>query len=448
MPRGSILIKNGLIINEGRSFTGDILVRNGRIERVDTSINYAADREIIAEGLYVMPGIIDDQVHFREPGLTHKASIASESAAAIAGGITSFMEMPNTRPPALTQELLEEKYAIAAGTSPANYSFYMGTSNENVEEVLKTDHKKVCGVKIFMGASTGDMLVDNETTLRNIFSRVPMLIATHCEYEPLIRENVAIYRERYGENVPISLHPDIRSREACIISSRMAIELAKEYDARLHVLHISTAEECALFDNSIPLIDKKITAEACVHHMHFSREDYASLGTLIKCNPAIKEKTDREAIWSALLDNHIDIIATDHAPHTVEEKSQPYFAAPAGLPLVQHALNMVLEAVQKGKISLEKMVEKMSHAPATCFRIRERGFLKEGYWADIAIVDPAQSWEVSKGNLLYKCGWSPLEGQQFQGKVTHTIVSGHLAYEHGKFDLTRMGERLDFNTLY
>lgn len=447
MSNPSYLIKNGLIVNEGSSFHGDIFIKNGKIEQIGTSLNVKADEEIIAEGCYVIPGIIDDQVHFREPGLTHKATIGSEAMAAVAGGVTSFMEMPNTKPPALTQEILEDKYRIASRTSLANYSFFMGTSNDNVEEVLKTDPEKVCGVKIFMGASTGNMLVDSETTLRNVFSRVPLLIATHCEYEPMIRENLDKYRATYGENVPMSLHPDIRSREACIRSSTIAIELAKEYNSRLHILHISTAEECMLFDNTTSLEKKRITAEACVHHLHFSREDYARLGALIKCNPAIKEKTDREAIWQAVLDNHIDIIATDHAPHTAEEKALPYFGAPAGLPLVQHALNMVLEQVQQGRLSLEKMVEKMCHAPATCFRLKDRGFLREGYYADITIIDPKTSWQVSKENILYQCGWSPLEGHKFTGKVTHTFVSGHLAWKHGKFDNSQMGQRLNFHPM-
>lgn len=447
MGTTSYLIKNGLIVNEGRQFYGDILVRGDRIEHIGISLSAPGAKEVNAEGCLVIPGIIDDQVHFREPGLTHKANIGSESIAAVAGGVTSFMEMPNTSPPALTQELLEEKYRIAAATSPANYSFFMGTSNDNAEEVLKTDPEKVCGVKIFMGASTGNMLVDAEETLRYIFSQVPMLIATHCEFEPFIRENLEKYRETYGENVPMSLHPDIRSREACIRSSELAISLAREYNSRLHILHISTAEECALFDNSIPLEQKRITAEACVHHLHFCREDYAALGARIKCNPAIKEKTDREAIWEAVLDDRIDIIATDHAPHTAEEKAQSYFKAPAGLPLVQHPLNLVLEQVQAGRLSLEKMVEKMSHAPATCFRIRERGFLREGYFADIAIVDPQKEWIVSKDNILYKCGWSPLEGHRFKGKVTHTFVSGHLAWTGSGVNLDRKGHRLTFNPM-
>ncbi len=441
----TILIKAASIANEGNIFTSDILIKNGRIEKIDSNINAAADIEINAEGLHLLPGMIDDQVHFREPGLTHKADIFTESMAAVAGGITSFMEMPNTVPNTLTQELLADKYAIAKHTSLANYSFYMGASNDNIEEVLKTDPKNVCGVKVFMGSSTGNMLVDNEKTLENIFSKAPMLVATHCEDEATIRHNLAAYKEKYGDDITIGMHPLIRSAEACYKSSSLAVELAKRYQTRLHILHISTAMEVALFDNTLPLAEKKITAEACVHHLWFNDTDYATKGNFIKWNPAVKTAADQAGILQGLLDNHIDVIATDHAPHTIEEKNQAYLQAPSGGPLVQHALPALLEMHLQGKISLEKIVEKASHNVATCFNLSERGFVREGYWADLVLVDLNDPFKVTKLNSLYKCGWSPFEGQTFGASITHTFVSGNLAYQKGKFMTSETGQRLAFN---
>lgn len=441
----TILIKAASIVNEGNIFTSDILIKNGRIEKIDSNINAAADIEINAEGLHLLPGMIDDQVHFREPGLTHKADIFTESMAAVAGGITSFMEMPNTVPNTLTQELLADKYAIAKHTSLANYSFYMGASNDNIEEVLKTDPKNVCGVKVFMGSSTGNMLVDNEKTLENIFSKAPMLVATHCEDEATIRHNLAAYKEKYGDDITIDMHPLIRSAEACYKSSSLAVELAKRYQTRLHILHISTAMEVALFDNTLPLAEKKITAEACVHHLWFNDTDYATKGNFIKWNPAVKTAADQAGILQGLLDNHIDVIATDHAPHTIEEKNQAYLQAPSGGPLVQHALPALLEMHLQGKISLEKIVEKASHNVATCFNLSERGFVREGYWADLVLVDLNDPFKVTKLNSLYKCGWSPFEGQTFGASITHTFVSGNLAYQKGKFMTSETGQRLAFN---
>jgi dihydroorotase len=439
------LIKGGRMVNEGRIEANDILIRHGRIEKIGKNLEYEGSVEIDATDKYILPGIIDDQVHFREPGLTHKADIGSESVAAVAGGVTSFMEMPKTKPAALTQELLQDKYNIAAAVSPANYSFFMGASNDNVEEVLKTDPSKVCGVKVFMGSSTGNMLVDDESTLRALFSKVPMLIASHCEDEGTVRANTATYIEKYGEHIPMSCHPEIRNVEACYKSSSLGIQLAKEYNTRFHILHISTEEELELFDNSIPLSDKRITSEVCVHHLYYDKNDYAELGSQIKCNPAIKESRHKKALLKALLDDRLDIIATDHAPHTREEKSNSYLKAPSGVPLVQHALNLMLDFYNKGQISLEKIVEKMCHAPAECFRVKERGYLREGYWADIAVLDLASKWMVSKENILYKCGWSPLEGKQVSGKVTHTFVSGHLVWANGRPDLSVKGQRLLFD---
>lgn len=440
----SILIKGGTLVNEGISRVADLLIKDGRIERIDSQINTSADIEINAEGKIVMPGIIDDQVHFREPGLTHKANLYTEPKAAVAGGTTSFMEMPNTKPAALTQELLEDKYQIAAKSSLGNFSFFMGASNDNIEEVLKTDEKNVCGLKIFMGSSTGNMLVDDETTLKNLFSKVPMLIATHCEDEATIRANAAKAKEQYGENVPIEMHPIIRNVEGCYKSSSLAIQLAKEYNTRLHILHISTAEELDLFRNDIPLEQKRITSEVCVHHLYFNASQYATLGTQIKCNPAVKDAYHQEALFPALLDNRLDIIATDHAPHTWDEKQGTYFNAPSGVPLVQHSLNVMLEFHQKGMISMERIVEKMCHAPAICLQVEERGYLREGYWADVVVLDPNKEWEVNKGNIHYKCNWSPFEGHTFKGQVESTIVSGHLAYHNGQFDESQKGRRLTF----
>jgi len=444
MPR--ILILNATLVNESRQFEADVWVKNGRIERIDKDLSgLEADIRIDAKGQYLLPGVIDDQVHFREPGLTHKATIASEARAAVAGGTTSFMEMPNTLPNALTQELLEDKYRIASRTSPANYSFFMGASNDNLSEVLRTDPRQVCGIKVFMGSSTGNMLVDNEQTLRQIFRNSPMLVATHCEDEATIRANAAMYRERYGENAPASIHPEIRNVEACLKSSSIAVELAKEYDTRLHILHISTGEETKLFTNAVPLREKRITAEVCVHHLWFDKEDYAQLGNQIKCNPAIKEKPHKAQLLDALLADRLDIIATDHAPHTWAEKQALYWQAPSGVPLVQHALHMMLEFYHQGKISLEKIVEKMCHAPAECFRIAERGYLREGYWADLVLVDLNQSTEVNKNTLLYQCGWSPFEGKTFRSRISHTIVSGNLVYENGTFTEGVSGQRLLFD---
>ena len=398
------LLKGATIVNEGKSFVGDVLIHNHRIIKIETDITPTPDMEVLdLNGKFLLPGCIDDQVHFREPGLTHKGSILSESRAAVAGGITSFMEMPNTVPNALTQVLLEDKYTIAQHNSPANYSFFMGASNDNLEEVLKTDEKNVCGVKIFMGSSTGNMLVDNETTLNNLFSQVPLLIATHCEDEATIRKNTEIYKEKYGENIPISAHPLIRSEEACYLSSSMAVALAKKHNTRLHILHISTAKEVGLFDNKTPLANKRITAEACVHHLWFSDKNYIEKGNFIKWNPAVKTEQDRDGIWKGLLDNHIDIIATDHAPHTLDEKSQTYLKAPSGGPLVQHALLAMLEKVKEGVLSIEKVVEKMAHAPAICFQLAERGFIREGYYADLVVVDPSQTVKVDKSNHWNFC---------------------------------------------
>ena len=442
----SILVVNARIVNEGRVYEGDLLIKDGRIEKIGSGLsNQNADRTIDAQGNFLLPGVIDDQVHFREPGLTHKGDIYSESKAAVAGGITSFMEMPNTIPNTVTQSLLEKKYEIGKERSLANYSFYFGATNENIEEVLKTDSKNVCGIKVFMGSSTGNMLVDNRETLENIFSKVDMLIATHCEDEATIRKNTQIYRERYGEEVPFEMHPEIRSREACYLSSSMAVDLAKQYGTKLHVLHISTADEIALFDQTIPLTQKRITAEACIHHLWFVKEDYKEKGSLIKWNPAVKESIDREEIFNAVLNDRIDVLATDHAPHTLEEKQKSYFNAPSGGPLVQHSLSAAMEFVKSGKMSIEKLVEKMCHNPAILFQIIDRGFIREGYHADLVIVDPARSWKVEKSNILYKCGWSPFEGQQFSSQVTHTIVSGHLAFEYGSFDESKKGERLSFD---
>jgi dihydroorotase len=441
----TILITNANIVNEGAIVAGDVLIKEGFIERIEKNLSINADIIIDAKGKHLIPGVIDDQVHFREPGLTHKANIRSESRAAVAGGTTSFMEMPNTVPNALTQSLLENKYQIGARTSLANYSFFMGASNDNIEEVVRTNKKDVCGIKVFMGSSTGNMLVDNEKTLESIFSNAGMLVATHCEDESTIRENVEIYKAIYGDDAPAAIHPEIRNEEACYRSSSMAVELAKRYDTRLHILHISTQKELGLFRNDIPLKEKRITAEVCVHHLWFDKNDYYGLGNLIKWNPAVKESRHKQALMKALLDDRLDIIATDHAPHTLAEKNTQYWKAPSGAPMVQHALNVMLEFYREGKISLEKIVEKMSHAPADCFQADRRGYIREGYWADLVLVDLNSSYKVSKSNLLYHCGWSPLEGQKFHSKVTHTIVSGHLAYADGKFNEERMGMRLEFD---
>ncbi|MEJ6616225.1 MAG: dihydroorotase [Crocinitomicaceae bacterium] len=441
----SILLKSGTIVNEGKQFVADILIKNGRIEKISSSIETQENCEVIElNGKFVIPGCIDDQVHFREPGLTHKANIFTESRAAVAGGITSFMEMPNTVPNTLTQSLLEDKYQIGAKSSLANYSFFMGASNENIEEVLKTNEKNVCGIKVFMGSSTGNMLVDNEQTLDNLFSKVPMLIATHCEDEATIRRNIEAARAKYGENVPIEQHPYIRSEEACYISSSMAVRLAKKHGTRLHILHISTAKELELFDNSIPLEQKKITAEACIHHLWFSEEQYSEKGNFIKWNPAVKKASDRDAIFQGVLDNKIDVIATDHAPHTLEEKNNNYFNAPSGGPLVQHALLAMMEKVEEGKITIERVVEKMAHSPATLFKIVDRGYIREGYFADLVIVDALET-VVTKESLLYKCGWSPFEGVTFSNRIHSTFVNGELVYANGNVLEGQFGSRLLFN---
>lgn len=444
----SYLLKEATIVNEGKQYVADVLLKNNRIEKIASSISPSSNEEVIdAKGKYLLPGCIDDQVHFREPGLTHKANIATESAAAVAGGITSFMEMPNTVPNALTQELLQDKYDIAAQTSVGNYSFFMGASNENIDEVLKTNHQNVCGVKIFMGSSTGNMLVDNEKTLSDLFAKVPpMLIATHCEDEATVKANLAHYQSIYGEDIPVEMHPIIRNEEACYLSSSLAVRLAKKYNTRLHILHISTAKELSLFDNTIPLSEKMITAEACVHHLWFSDEDYAAKGNFIKWNPAVKTANDRAAIWEALLDDRIDVIATDHAPHTLEEKAQKYMKAPSGGPLVQHALLAMLEKVKEGRITIEKVVEKMAHAPAVLFQISERGYIREGYYADLVLVDPNQKVTVDKSNVLYKCGWSPFEGVTFHHQIEKTFVNGNLVYSNtGGVDASIKGQRLLFN---
>ena len=441
----STLIRNALLINEGKIFLADVFIQNGLIAQIGQSLDVQADESIDAEGKYLIPGIIDDQVHFREPGLTHKGELYTESKAAVAGGITSFMEMPNTKPQTLTQELLEQKYQRAKEVSLANYSFFMGASNDNLEEVLKTDPKNVGAIKIFMGSSTGNMLVDDKSVLENIFEKSNMLIAVHCEDETTIQQNIAHYKSIYGEDVPIEMHPKIRSGEACYKSSSMAIELAKKYNTRLHVFHLSTAKEMDLFRNDIPLEEKRITAEVCIHHLWFDDSQYVDKGTHIKWNPAVKSKADKEAVFEALLDDRIDIIATDHAPHTLEEKNNTYFNAPSGGPLVQHALVAMLELYHQGKIRLEKIVEKMCHAPAICFQVENRGFIREGYAADLVLVEIDNPWEVNKDNILYKCAWSPFEGNTFKSRVTHTWVNGHLAYQNGSFDESQKGHRLTFN---
>ena len=441
----STLIRNALLINEGRIFLADVFIQNGLIAQIGQSLDVQADESIDAEGKYLIPGIIDDQVHFREPGLTHKGELYTESKAAVAGGITSFMEMPNTKPQTLTQELLEQKYQRAKEVSLANYSFFMGASNDNLEEVLKTDPKNVGAIKIFMGSSTGNMLVDDKSVLENIFEKSKMLIAVHCEDEATIQQNTGHYKSIYGEDVPIEMHPKIRSDEACYKSSSMAIKLAKKHDTRLHVFHLSTAKEMELFRNDIPLEEKRITAEVCIHHLWFDDSQYADKGTHIKWNPAVKSKADKEAVFEALLDDRIDIIATDHAPHTLEEKNNTYFNAPSGGPLVQHALVAMLELYHQGKIRLEKIVEKMCHAPAICFQVENRGFIREGYAADLVLVEIDNPWEVNKDNILYKCAWSPFEGNTFKSRVTHTWVNGHLAYQNGSFDESQKGHRLTFD---
>ncbi|HEY9261550.1 dihydroorotase [Chitinophaga sp.] len=442
------LIRNIAVVNEGQTTVQDVWIRNSRIEKIAPNITVTGQyTEINGEGKHLLPGVIDDQVHFREPGLTQKATIYTEARAAVAGGTTSFMEMPNTKPAALTQELLEDKYTIAQHHSLANYSFFMGAANDNVEEILKTNAKKesVCGVKIFMGSSTGNMLVDNYLTLETVFSNSELLIATHCEDEKIIRANMEAFQREKGDHLTAADHPLIRNVEACFESSLVAIQFAQKHNARLHILHISTARELQLFSNMLPLAEKRITAEVCVHHLHFTADDYAQYGNLIKCNPAIKAADNKTALWQGLLDDRLDIIATDHAPHTWEEKQLPYLQAPSGVPLVQHSLLLMLEHARQGDITIEKVVEKMSHAPAICFQIKERGFLREGYFADCVIVDLQGHTNVNKENIYYKCAWSPFEGHTFPAAVTHTFVSGHLAYADGIFNENVLGQRLAFS---
>ena len=440
---GTIKIRNANIVNEGQIFQADVWIEGGLIKQIG-KIVAEPDQTIDATGKYLLPGLIDDQVHFREPGLTHKANIYSESKAAVAGGITSYMEMPNTKPPAVTQILLEEKYEIASRTSLANYSFFMGTTNSNLDELLKTNPKNVCGIKIFMGSSTGNMLVDNSAMLDEIFSKVKMLIAIHAEEDPIVRANTDKYKALYGDKLNATYHHLIRSEEACYESSSKAVALAKKHGTRLHILHISTAKELDLFTNAIPLEEKKITAEACIHHLWFSNEDYATKGNYIKWNPAVKTVADREAIWQAVLDGRIDVIATDHAPHTIEEKELPYLDAPSGGPLLQHSLVALLDKYHEGKISLEKIVEKTAHNVAKLFQIEKRGYIREGYFADMVLVDLNKPWTVEKNNIVSKCNWSPFEGLVFKSKVTDTFVSGHWAYHDGIFNEEQKGARLTF----
>lgn len=438
------IIKNAKIVNENQIIEGDLLIENQVIIKIAPSISVSNHKLIDLEGNFLMPGVIDDQVHFREPGLTHKANIFSESRAAISGGITSYMEMPNTIPQTLTQELLSEKINIGKKTSLANFSFFFGASNENIEEVLKVDFKNVPGIKIFMGSSTGNMLVDDYTVLNSIFSKCPALIATHCEDEQTVRNNLMLAKKKFGNNIPINEHPKIRSEEACYKSSSLAIELAKKHNTRLHILHISTAKELELFTNRIPLKSKKITSEACIHHLTFSSADYDQLGSKIKWNPAVKKLSDQKAIWNALLDDKIDVIATDHAPHTIEEKNNTYLNCPSGGPLVQHALPMMLQHMKNGKISIEKIVEKMCHSPAVCFNLINRGFIREGYYADLVSFQK-KNWKVTEKNILYHCNWSPFLGQSFDYYVSHTFVNGNLSYHNGDFFDNEMGHLLEFD---
>jgi dihydroorotase len=440
------LIKEVSIVNEGQVTVGDLLIKNDRIEKIGSNLSADSNHQIIdGSGLHLFPGVIDDQVHFREPGLTHKGNIFTESRAAVAGGVTSFMEMPNVNPQTITQELLEAKYEIGAKNSLANYSFYMGSTNDNLDEVLKTDPQSVCGIKIFMGSSTGNMLVDDQETLEKIFSNAPILIATHCEDEATIRANTEKFVAQYGDEIPFRYHPVIRNEEACYLSSSKAVELAKKNNARLHILHISTGKETKLFTNEIALKEKRITSEACIHHLWFTDQDYDEKGSFIKWNPAVKTANDRDQIWKALLDDRIDVIATDHAPHTLEEKQNPYTKAPSGGPLIQHTLVAMLDFYHQGKISLERIAEKMSHAVAECFEVKERGYIREGYKADLVLVNLNKAWTVERGNIRAKCGWSPFEGHEFKSSVEKTFVSGHLAYAGGELDESKLGQRLSFD---
>ncbi|MEI6455700.1 MAG: dihydroorotase [bacterium] len=449
MPTQSFFIHNALIVNEGVVSPGSVLVKEGLIAGIfhgvaDESVIPADATRIDAKGKWLIPGVIDDQVHFRDPGLTDKGDLLTESRAAVAGGVTSFMDMPNTNPRAITLDILEEKYHLASTKSLANYSFFLGASNDNIDQVLKADPEKICGLKVFMGASTGNMLVDDPSSLASIFQKSPLRIVIHSEEESIIKKNTEIFKERYGDQIPVSAHPLIRSTEACFESSRRAVELAKRYNSRLHILHLSTGKELELLDNNIPLEEKRITAEVCVHHLWFDDRDYETLGSRIKWNPAIKTEADRIALFEGLLNNKIDIIATDHAPHLMEEKQKPYLSCPSGAPLIQHSLVAMLGFHHLGKISLEKIIEKMCHAPAILYGIRGRGFIRKGFHADLALIDPDAPWTVTKENLLYKCGWSPMEGVTFRSRVTHTWVNGCLIYENGKFDESTPGERLEF----
>ena len=440
----SLIIKNAKIVNENKIYNSDVLIVDKKIKKISSNINVSAERILDAKGLHLFPGIIDDQVHFREPGLTHKANIYTESKAAIAGGITSYMEMPNTKPQVLTQDLLEEKYQIASKKSLANYSFFMGVSNDNLNEVLKTNPKNVGGIKVFMGSSTGNMLVDNVTVLEKLFKKSPTIIAVHCEDEEIVKKNLNSAIEKFGTNIPITEHPKIRSEEACFKSSSLAISLAKKHNTRLHVFHISTEKELSLFKNNTPLENKLITSEACIHHLYFDENDYKKKGSLIKWNPSVKKVSDKKALLKAVINDKIDVIATDHAPHTIDEKSKPYLQAPSGGPLVQHALPAMLELYHQKKISLKKIIEKMCHNPAICFNIEKRGFIKEGYYADLILVNLNSPWKVNKENLLYKCNWSPFEGDIFKSKITHTIVNGNIVYNNGVFYEGNKGMRLTF----
>ena len=443
----SFVIKNATLVNEGEKFTATVFVSKGFIEKIDRTNSDTIPEgyeEIKAGGLLLLPGVIDDQVHFRDPGLTYKADIYTESKAAVAGGVTSFMDMPNTIPNTITQDILEEKFKMATEKSLANFSFYMGANNNNLEEVIKTDPAKVCGIKVFMGSSTGNLLVDDETALENIFKYAPTLVATHCEDDATLAANTKAFKEQYGDDAPTRIHPMIRSSEACYLSSSKAVELAKKYNTRLHILHLSTAKEMELFDNSVPLEKKRITAEVCIHHLWFNDTDYDTKGNFIKWNPAVKSETDRKALFDAVLNNTIDIVATDHAPHMLEEKKQPFFKAPSGGPMIQHSLQAMLEFVHQNEISVEKVVEKMCHHPAILFNIKKRGFIREGYFADLVLIDTNTTQTVSKENILYKCGWSPMEGQTFHSKIISTFVNGHQIYHNGRFDESQKGERLLF----
>ena len=443
----TILIRGATIVNEGKRQVGDIVVKDGYIEKISESISgsYVFEKEIDAKGKFLLPGVIDDQVHFREPGLTHKGNIYTESKAAIAGGVTSFMEMPNTIPQTITREEVDKKIEIASNHSLANFAFYLGATNENINEIVAVDTQKIPGIKVFMGSSTGNMLVDNPVSLESIFKYAPTLVATHCEDEDTIKLNTIHYNKVYGENIPFHLHPQIRSAEACFISSSLAVKLAKENNTRLHILHISTAKELELLRNDISLQEKRITGEVCVHHLWFAENDYEKLGWRIKWNPAIKTEYDREALRAGLISNKLDVVATDHAPHTLDEKGNAYMKCPSGGPLVQHSLTAMIELAKKGLITLESVVEKMCHNPAVLFSVEKRGFIREGYFADLVLVDPNNPWTVSTNNILYKCGWSPFEGESFSAKVTHTFVNGRLVYENGVFNETVKGKLLKFN---